>query len=257
MHFKLLFLTLFGTGCSNEIDEGGKLCIYQADNDQDFSFDLFSDPICLGVKTFSCKAIENIEGRRYVLIAQSDTSCQIPPGRPSETLDCDDNNFSRFPGNSEICGNEIDEDCNGADLGCDCPDADMDGEADADCGGNDCDDSDPENFPGNDEACGDGQDNDCDEAFDCQDSDCLGEVCDAAGTTCTAQGTCECPTPSETDCGDGQSEDCDAQVDCADTDCAGQACGPNGQVCENQIAPVREGRWNRNARGGRMMIATP
>lgn len=77
--------------------------------------------------------------------------------------DCDDFDAGVFPGAPELCGDGLDQDCSGADLPCaECPDADRDGYAAADCGGRDCDDHDPRVFPGAPEISGDGRDQDCD-----------------------------------------------------------------------------------------------
>ena len=52
--------------------------------------------------------------------------------------DCDDTDATKFPGNSEVCGDGIDQNCDGIDS---VGDADGDGYIDLLCGGTDCDDN--------------------------------------------------------------------------------------------------------------------
>jgi hypothetical protein len=71
--------------------------------------------------------------------------------------DCDDHNNTIFPGASEICGDGIDQDCDGADEACP-----VDNDGDGYTDDVDCNDNDAAINPGATEVCGDGIDQDCD-----------------------------------------------------------------------------------------------
>lgn len=108
----------------------------------------------------------------------TDEDC-ADPGELSDSADkdCDDSDGSIYPGATEIVGDEVDSDCDGAEL---CyADADGDGarslatvvSSDTDCDGAgeatdlaavDCDDGDAARFPGATEVVGDEVDQDCD-----------------------------------------------------------------------------------------------
>ncbi len=98
-------------------------------------------------------------------------------------LDCDDNDYAVNPGASEVCGDGIDNNCNGsidtADLnavGCMVGCTDQDGDAfspdGGSCGPIDCNDNDPEINPGALEICNDGSDNNCNNKTDSADAVC-------------------------------------------------------------------------------------
>jgi len=78
--------------------------------------------------------------------------------------DCDDANAGVHPGAEEICGDGIDQNCDGVDPSCVCDtDADGDGYLSEECpDGTDCNDSDPTIHPGAYDRCGDFIDQNCD-----------------------------------------------------------------------------------------------
>lgn len=76
------------------------------------------------------------------------------------SMDCDDTNPMINPGAAEICGNTVDEDCDGTAQ--DCPEPPVDMDMDGSPAGTDCDDNNPDRYPEHPEVECDGIDNDCD-----------------------------------------------------------------------------------------------
>jgi len=124
--------------------------------------------------------------------------------------DCNDEDASIYPGAPEICGDGIDQDCNGADLSCPETDVDRDGFLSLSAGGDDCDDTNPAVHPGAVEVCGDGLDNDCigGDAICVQDADNDGYGAQSSGgNDCDDNDPAVHPHAAEI-CGDQIDQDC-------------------------------------------------
>lgn len=184
-----LSVPLFSAACGADADgDGVKASEDCNDNDPDISPE--ATEICDG-RDNNCDG-QTDEGVLETFYVDQDRDGFGDPDSPQEACeaglgladndeDCDDNEDAAYPGNDEVCGDGIDNDCSG--------EADDDGAVDAstwyqdsdgdlfgsdettivscDPGdgwapdGGDCNDEDPDVNPGADEVCGDGIDNDC------------------------------------------------------------------------------------------------
>jgi hypothetical protein len=156
--------------------------------------------------------------------------CDVPS-------DCNDFNAGISPNASEICGDGVDNNCDGTidEAGCACPDSDGDGHTASVCGGTDCNDADPAINPAAAEVCNDEIDNDCDAQSDCNDVDCSSDTgCQTCVATdldgdgySTAGGTCgpiDCNdadpaiNPGAAEVCDGKDNNCDGYQSSTDMD---------------------------------------
>ncbi len=184
----------------------------------------------------------------------------------NDTVDCDDSDASVNPGAAEVCGDGIDNDCDGVDDVC-TVDADGDGYDDT----VDCDDSDASVNPGAAEVCGDGIDNDCDGVDDVCTVDADGDGYDDT-VDCDDSDASVNPGAAEI-CEDGIDNDCDGVDDtCSvggpvisgvsssvtrgtltvswttDVDATGQVCTSNGD-CSSIVGPGTSHSVDVKARG--------
>jgi len=146
-----------------------------------------------------CDAVNNatVDGAfasYYSEVAQwlgSPTECEDLDGDGYDAAwcggpDCNDDNPAINPGATEICDDNVDNNCDGQiDEGCGITcDNDGDGFEGSQCGGDDCDDSDFFVNPGATEICEDGIDNDCDGFDD------ICPTCTPTGDACTTNAEC-------------------------------------------------------------------
>lgn len=183
----------------------------------------------------------------YYLDADNDTygdpnqpqvGCTGGAGYVAQGGDCQDNNPLVNPAAEELCGDTLDNNCDGFVNN---RDLDQDGYVESACEGKDCDDLDPTIFPGAAELC-DVLDNDCNGEIDdeIQDHDGDGELdISCGGTDCNDndpninQGATEVPYNTI-------DEDCDGK-DLTDLDGDGFNGGPGQPDCNDRNGVIYPG----------------
>ncbi len=179
------------------------------------------------------------DGDGFGIDADDVLSCEPQDGRSEYGGDCDDADDGVHPGAAELCGNGVDDDCDGRVDGADddavgdvvfYADADLDGYGDPDmvvgsgCDSQegwsslptDCDDGDASVHPGAAESWYDGVDQDCD--GDDVDADGDGYAGDAAGGPDCDDAAPDVHPGATERCDNGIDDDCDGVVDPCATD---------------------------------------
>ena len=176
---------------------------------------------------------------------------------PLPVDDCNDNAKEAHPGLDEVCGDGLDNDCDGS---VDNVDLDGDKYLAASCGGPDCVDSDPDVHPGALEVC-DGKDNECNGVIDDKDADKDGHIDAQCVAYAGALPIDDCddgnlgvnPDMDEV-CGNSFDEDCSGALDDKDVDkdgavdtdplCGGDDCDDHDPMVYPSAPEVRDGKDN-------------
>mgnify|MGYP001385628313 CR=1 FL=1 len=173
--------------------------------------------------------------------------------------DCNDQDPSVNPGQTERCGNRKDDDCSGGDAPClmNCTDNDVDGFGlGSGCYGPDCNDQDPNTNPWATEICGDNRDQDCSGSdtpcpVGCDvdaDRDGFGQGQGCYGFDCNDRNPAINPGARDIP-NDGIDQDCNGSdlmipADCQDRDRDGYGTGRGclGPDCDDNDPRVHNGR---------------
>ncbi|OGL99745.1 hypothetical protein A2501_00325 [Candidatus Uhrbacteria bacterium RIFOXYC12_FULL_57_11] len=181
----------------------------------------------------------------YGTDSMTEMACQAPTGYVGNDSDCDDGDAAINPAVREVCGDSVDNDCDGT---TDVPDtlyADVDGDGygdDADTTascvdvagyvtlGDDCDDLDATVYPGASETVGDEVDQNCDGGETCfADADDDRYAAGSGATVASADADCSDPGEASASASGGDCDDADSSVhpgateicDVVDNDCDG------------------------------------
>ncbi len=191
------------------------------------------------------EAIDAAQRPRLEVTYTTDSSSDIDADGDGYTVnegDCNDGDASIHPGAVEICGDGIDQDCNGSDLTCP-EDIDNDGDGYTENQG-DCNDSDSSIHPGAIEICGDGIDQDCNGSdLTCpEDIDNDGDGYTENEGDCNDNDASIHPGAVEV-CGDGIDQDCNgSDLTCPeDIDNDGDGYTENEGDCNDNDASIHPG----------------
>ena len=188
------------------------------------------------------------------------TACAQPPGFAALDGDCDDGDAGVNPVASELCGDGVDNDCDGAELAYYVWYEDVDGDSYGDAASSmevcdqpdgfvtddtDCDDADPTTSPGADELC-DSRDNNCDGIVD-DNSQWFADA-DGDGWGDPASSIWDCKAPvgylaDASDCDDtdqARAPDNMEICDGLDNDCDGVG---DGWICGDVSTADADSRW--------------
>jgi hypothetical protein len=262
-----------GVNCSDADGDGwpdGADCVVKDCDDNDPDVFPHNPEICGDGKDNNCNGIVDDGCPGRACVDADEDGYGVGAGCPGPQ-DGDDNDPDTHPGAPEICGDGIDNNCNGViDDGCaGCVDNDGDGYGVGDgCGPllqRDCDDSDPTTYPHAAEICDDGKDNNCNFTVDdgCPGVDSVDE--DGDGWPSGPDTNPDWVDPDDHDpttypgateiCGDGIDNNANGTVDdgCPGIDCidldgdnwpTGPDCNPDYVDCDDgdiSIHPKRPG----------------